>query len=499
MSALDRFLGRFTMYRLVIAVLALLAGWSVVAATTGRLDPAIFAVGPMLLTLGVLLITSVISNEIFGRLVGAQPHLDSAVITALLLWFLYWPTSDPKTLGWLAAVAMLATWSKYLITIRRRHLVNPAAAGVVLATLIGWVAGIDAIPYPTWWAASEILLPVVLVGTALILRRTRRMGLGLVFCTVAVPLVVSGLVAFGSPLGEALWTAVTAYPIVFFAGFMLSEPLTLPPRRHQQWALGALAAVIFAWPSWSFAAFGSSTAIGPFESTYELALVVTGALGFLLGPRGQIGLTLRERRRLGKDVYEYWFDADRPLRFTPGQYLELHLPHRRADGRGVRRILSIASAPGPEVAVAVREPENASSFKRALAQAGPGSRWTATSVHGDFVLPRGDAKVALIAGGIGITPFMSQLRAGVGGRDVVLVYGVRDEHDVPYAEELAALGVDVRLVVGDVLDGDTVAGRVLDLDERIAYISGSPAMVDATRRALRGRVRRIRIDHFLGY
>lgn len=222
-------------------------------------------------------------------------------------------------------------------------------------------------------------------------------------------------------------------------------------------------------------------------------------MSFLLGPRGQIGLTFRERRPLGGDVYEYWFDADRPLRFTPGQYLELYLPHGRADGRGMRRILSIASAPGREVAVAVREPEGASSFKRALAQADAGSRWTATAVHGDFVLPRDDAKVALIAGGIGITPFMSQLRAGVGDRDVVLVYGVRDETDVPYADELADLGVDVRVVVGDVLDADSIAAAVPDLDERIAYVSGSPAMVDTIRRALRGRARRIRVDHFLGY
>ncbi|MFD1859325.1 oxidoreductase [Aeromicrobium camelliae] len=499
MSTLDRFLSRFTMYRLVIAVLAVVGVWALVAAAAGWLDPSIFGVGPMLLTLAVLVVASAISNEVLGRVVGARPHRDSAIITALLLWFLYWPTTEPATLGWLAVVALLATASKYVIAVRRRHLVNPAAAGVVLATLLGWAAGIDAMPFTTWWAASEILFPVVLVGALLILRRTRRVSLGLVFAAVAVPLVVSGLTAFGSSVSDALWTAVTAYPVVFFAGFMLSEPLTLPPRRHQQWAVGVLAAVIFAWPLWSFAAFGTSTAIGPFEGTYELALVATGLVSFLLGPRGQIGLTFRERRPLGGDVYEYWFDADRPLRFTPGQYLELYLPHGRADGRGMRRILSIASPPGREVAVAVREPEGASSFKRALAQADAGSRWTATAVHGDFVLPRDDAKVALIAGGIGITPFMSQLRAGTGDHDVVLVYGVRDGNDVPYADELAALGVDVRLVVGDVLDADSIAAAVPDLDERVAYISGSPAMVDTIRRALRGRARRIRVDHFLGY
>lgn len=500
MTALDRLLGRVTMYRLVIGTLGGVGVWAFVAAAAGWLDPSIFGLGAMLATLVVLLTASLLSNAVIGRLAGARPHADSAVITGLLLWFLYWPSSDPLTLGWLALAAVLASLSKYLIAVRRRHLVNPAAAGVVLLTLIGWLAGIDSVVYPSWWAASEVLFPVVLVGALLVLRRTRRLSIAVVFALVAAPLVVWGLVAFGSAPAEALRTAFVAYPIVFFAGFMLSEPLTLPPRRWQQAAAGVVAGAVFAWPLWSFAALGGYTPIGPFESTYELALVVSGLVGFAFGQRGRIGLTLRERHPLGGDVFEYWFDADRPLRFVPGQYLELHVPHASADGRGSRRPISIASAPGKQVALAIREPGKASSFKRSLAAASAGSRWTATAVHGDFVLPSDPAqKVLMVAGGIGITPFMSQLRAGVGERDVALVYGVRDGDEVPYAAELQLLSVNVHLVVGDVLDGETIAAAVPDLHERVAYVSGSPVMVDAVRRSLRGRVRGVRVDHFTGY
>ncbi|OUZ07073.1 hypothetical protein BHE97_17975 [Aeromicrobium sp. PE09-221] len=488
------------MYRLVIVVLGVFGGWALIAAGAGWLDPGIFSVPAMLLTLAVMLGASIAANAVIGRLAGASPHLDSAVITGLLLWFLYWPSSDPRTLGWLALVAVLAQASKYVIAVRRRHVVNPAAAGVVLTVLIAWAAGADSMPYTTWWAASEILLPVAVVGALVVLRRTARYDIAAIFLLVATPLTVWGLIAFGTDTGTAIRQAFSAYPLVFFAGFMLSEPLTLPPRRVQRWMLAALAGALFALPLWSFAAFGSFTPIGPFESTYELTLVVTGILAFAFGQRGRVGLTLRERRPMGSDVYEYRFAADRPLRFEPGQYLELHLPHGRADSRGARRMLSIASPPGSEVCVAIREPEDASSFKKALAALPAGARLAATGVSGDFLLPRDPGeKVLLIASGIGITPFMSQLRAGGVRRDVRLLHHVRAGEVQPYAEELAALDVDAQVVSGDLPGWDEVLALVPDAAEREVYLSGSPASVDALRRELRGRVRRIRTDRFLGY
>lgn len=500
MTALDRLLARVTMYRLLIVVLGVLGLWAIIAAAVGWLDPGIFGVPAMLLTLVVILGVSIAANAAFGRLAGASPHLDSAIITGLLLWFLYWPSTDPRTLGWLSLVAVLAQASKYVIAVRRRHVVNPAAAGVVLTMLLGWAAGADTMPYTTWWAASEILLPVALIGALVVLRRTARFDLAAIFLLVATPLTVWGLTAFGTDLGTAVRQAFSAYPLVFFAGFMLSEPLTLPPRRIQRWVLAAIAGALFALPLWSFAAFGSFTPIGPFESTYELTLIVTGVLAFAVGQRGRIGLTLVGRRAMGSGVYEYRFEADRPLRFRPGQYLELHLPHAGTDSRGARRALSIASPPGGEVCVAIREPEDASSFKQALAASSPGARVVATGVSGDFLLPRDPrAKVLLIASGIGITPFMSQLRAGAADRDIRLIHHVRAGEVQPYAEEIAALDLDARVVDGHLPGWDEIAGLVPDLAEREVYLSGSPAAVDSMRRALRGRVRRLRTDRFLGY
>ena len=492
MTFLDRQLGRFTMYRLVTLVLVALAVVAVVQSALGVLDTSIFSVGAMLVTLAVMVVASVVANVLFGRSVGAHPHLESSVVTALILWFLYLPSTDAETLGWLALVAALAQASKYAFAWRGRHVVNPAAAGVVLSLAIGWATGWP-IPFTGWWVASESLFWFVLVGAVVVLYRTRRLALGAIFVVIAAAVTLWWQTDFGADLGAALSFTAYSTPIVFFAGFMLSEPLTLPPRRRQQLAVAALAGVLFTWPLLTSLLFGEPWTVEPFTSTYELTLVVTGLVALALR-QGSRTLVLRERRPLGGDVVEYAFTPDRPLRFEPGQYVELDVPHR-ADARGWRRMFSVLSAPGDEVVLSTRHPAPGSTYKQALAALEPGDRVRVTAVHGDFTWPA-DGKVLLVGAGIGVTPFLSQLAAHP-GRDVVVVLGERD--DQPYVTELEDSAARVVRLPVDDLDGDAIAAAVPDLAERTALVSGRPDFVDAVARQLRGRVKRIKRDHFLGY
>ncbi|EFQ82193.1 oxidoreductase NAD-binding domain protein [Aeromicrobium marinum DSM 15272] len=511
-NRLDDLLGRATMYRLVSVVLGFIAAVAVVLASTERLDPTIFEPGAMMLTLLVLMVASLAASRLCATIWRTTPHLESAVITALLLWFLYWPSTDPTTLAWLAAAAALAHLSKYVIAWRGRHVLNPAAAGAALLVLAGEV--LDSVPLTTWWAASEALFPFVLVGAGLVLYRTGRFELAAVFAVLAAVLTYWGVSGFISDTGDALSFVVYSTPIVFFAGFMLSEPLTLPPRRRQQVAVAAVAAVVFTWPLFSQRVLDDPFALGPFEGTYELALVVANVIAFGLGQRGGLRLDVREVRPLAGDVWEIVFEPQRPVRFVAGQYLELDLPHPGADRRGSRRMFTISSPPGAAtVTVAVRVPEVSSSFKQALLALEPGTVVTATGVHGDFVWPDAGRPVVLVAGGIGVTPFLSQLRADR-DRDAVLVYGVPDADEVPYRDELVDVGARVVLVApappadlpegwrhvpAPFVTGDTVADAVPDLASRSAFVSGPPAMVDAVRQSLRRRCAAVHTDHFTGY
>jgi ferredoxin-NADP reductase len=492
----DTAIGRVTMYRLVSILLGFLAAVSLALSATG-----ILFFSPLELTAGLLVAVgvSMIANRLVAPLFRVSPHMESALITGLLLFFIFRPSIEPLELVATAAAALVATLSKYLIAVRGRHLFNPAAFGAV-------IVGVTGLGVSWWWVGSTVMLPAVAIAALLVLYRTRRVALAGVFILVSVAAVVVQLLGDGMPVAAALATPFTSYPVVFFAAFMLTEPLTLPPRRWQQLAEAAIVGLLFALP------YG----LGPVFSTPELALVIGNLLAFLAGQRRGIRLVLESRLQLTPTVVELWFRPATPLHFAAGQYVELSVPHRSPDARGSRRMFSIATAPAdPMVAVAYREHEPQSSFKTALARLEPGAVVRATGIWGDFTLPADVTKpLVLVAAGIGITPFLSQLndlrRAGE-KRDLILVYAVSGPREIAHRAELEQIGVRVILAAPEPPDvlpsGWTYLGRgrltaerlsaaIPDLPERTALISGPPGLVDALRPVFGRRAKK---DYFSGY
>ncbi|NKF15410.1 flavodoxin reductase, partial [Rhizobium sp. BUS002] len=77
--------------------------------------------------------------------------------------------------------------------------------------------------------------------------------------------------AIGFDAGSALSFAILQSPFLFLGAFMLSEPLTLPPRRWQQFSVAALVGVLAGWPI----AVG-----GLFTLGQERALLIGNLLAF---------------------------------------------------------------------------------------------------------------------------------------------------------------------------------------------------------------------------
>jgi ferredoxin-NADP reductase len=498
---LDRALGRVTMYLLVIIALAVLGVAALVGSLIGQIS---YPVPDVLLSALVLLLATVASNRLIGRLVRITPQTSSAVITALLLLFIFAPTHDPAGLWTLAIAGVLASATKYLLAVRGRHVLNPAAAA---AFIVGLVPPLLGATFVTWWVGTAFLLPFAAVGALAILFRTRKLWLGLTFVVVATLGWGLTFAAHGSAFAAGASFALLQYPAVFVAGFMLSEPLTLPPRRWQQLAEAALVGAVFAL---SFSAFGVVS------SSPQFALLVGNVVAFFFGQRRGIRLTYVGKTRLTPTSWELEFAPRHPVRFAPGQYLELTLPHRRTDSRGWRRVFSIASAPGGNLRFGIRVPQSPSTFKRALLELEPGTRVAATSVGGDFVLPAGESPLLLVAGGIGITPFIAHLESLAGSRrDVVVVYAIGTPDDLAYAPTLARAGCAVTVVCAERpaklptgfawvpsarLDAEQLLAAVPDARSRHTFLSGSPAMVGSLRRALRrAGVRFVHTDVFFGY
>ncbi|MDT0167568.1 oxidoreductase [Pseudarthrobacter sp. BRE9] len=499
--------GRFTMYRVVLVVLAVLAAYSLLLNVLGWLT---FGIPEMLAHLVLCLGLTYAANRALGALFRVSPHTESSLITGLLLYFLFWPSLQPMDLAGVALACVLASASKYALAWRGRHIFNPAAAGA-------FATGLTGLNIATWWAATPAMLWLLVPGVLLVLYRTRKVLMASVFTLVATAVITLELLRSGMTTDMGIYQALAQRPVLFFVGFMLTEPLTLPPRRRQQLALAAVVGVLFAVP-WN---------LGLFANSPEAALLAGNLLAFLAGQRGAVKLRLAGTRQLTPATTEFSFEPARPVRFLPGQYMEVDLPQARPDGKGRRRVFSLTGSPGERlVKFAVRTAGPLSGAKEALLALRPGDEMAATAVGGDFLLPRDPRRpVLLIAAGIGITPFVSHLSSGgLRDRDAILLLLARSADEVAYAEELRDSGIRVLVwvadgsrppsglasaaanpgpgdrLVGNRLDGETLAALVPDIAAREVYVSGSPASVASLRRAAKSAgARRVRTDSFSGY
>jgi ferredoxin-NADP reductase len=496
---LDHITGRVTMYRTVTLSLVAITVYAFVLSLLGT-QYLFYRPLELLAALAVAVIASIGSSFAVSRIFRAQSHLESALITGLLLFIILLPSTEPLELLYIAIAAVVASLSKYVLAWRGRHIFNPAAIGAVAVTATGLTSS-------GWWVANPYILPLVAIAAFVILYRTRRLDMGAVFIAVALIVYAIRWVAFGDSPIEGIRIALTSVPVIFFAGFMLSEPLTMPPLKRQQLGYALTVALLFS------IAFH----VGPVFSTPQLALVIGNLIAFFFGQRRDIRLSLVEKTQLTPTTWEFSFRPARPVRFTPGQYMELTVPHRKADLKGLRRVFSISSAPGEVITFALKITDEVSSFKQALLALEPGSTVRGTLVAGDFVLPEPSTPLLLVAGGIGITPFASQLahdQASGLSRDVVVAYAVSDPAELAYSDLLKSSGARVIvsaptkpatlptgwIYAGTRLTGEVLSEHVPDLASRRTFISGPPALVNTLRVTLRKLgAKRVTTDYFSGY
>ncbi|KAA9105643.1 FAD-dependent oxidoreductase [Microbacterium rhizomatis] len=507
-------LGRVSMYRLVYVALGALAVVALVLSFFSLVSPEPLE---LVVTIAVLSVVCVAVDAATQRVLRRPWRIESSLITAFILLFVLRPTLEPIALAGIALAGAVASLSKYVLAWQGRHIFNPAAVGAaVLAIAAIWVPSLGT---PAWWVGTPAMAaPVILAGLA-VLWRTEKVRVILVFLVVAVAVALvrtsaqyqsAGLEIDGLTL---FWQVLWSSPFLFLGAFMLSEPLTLPPRRWQQFTVAIVVGALAGWP----------IDLGVISLGQERALLIGNAIAFAFALRTAVELVLVSRAMRTDSVQELTFRARRPLRFLPGQYLELEVPHPHPDARGTRREFSIASAPEdlPNLRIAFREsPASAkaqSSYKKALAAVPDGGQLAVTGIWGDFVLPKkSTVPLLMVAAGIGVTPFVSQLnhmRLAAEDRDVVLVYVATSAAELAFREELEASGVPVVVFTRDRpadlprhwfwaqgvrLNADGLLKVVPDISARHAFISGPPGLIADLAPALE-RARSLTTDAFSGY
>lgn len=134
-------------------------------------------------------------------------------------------------------------------------------------------------------------------------------------------------------------------------------------------------------------------------------------------------------------------------------------------------------------------------FSRALAGVKPGTFALAEGPFGAFTAEaRTRDRVALIAGGVGITPIRALLEDLRG--DVVLIYRAEQADDLLFRDELDALarerGITIHYLLGDhrapgsahLLSREHLRGLIPDIAHRDVYLCGPAGMIRAVHRVL---------------
>lgn len=205
--------------------------------------------------------------------------------------------------------------------------------------------------------------------------------------------------------------------------------------------------------------------------------------------------------------------------YKPGQFFFLTI---KINGQEAIHHFSFSSSPADKGYIEFTKRITPHDFSQALDRMPVGGWAHLQGPEGDFVLPAEGTKVALLTGGIGITPARSMLRYIVQRKlnyDVVLLYGNGTFEEIVFRDELDELAASHRSVrVEHVLSGPNIPpgwkgkagliskGLILemvpDYTERRFYMSGPPKMVMALVEqlsALRISQGRMMRDSFTGY
>lgn len=209
--------------------------------------------------------------------------------------------------------------------------------------------------------------------------------------------------------------------------------------------------------------------------------------------------------------------------FQPGQHLTLRA---EIDGEDVRRNYSLCVAPDEgQLKVAIKRIAGGRFSNWAAENLKPGITLQVMPPHGIFTIdfsPERAAHYVGIAGGSGITPVLSLLKAALAQEPrsrFTLIYGNRDCNSMMFLEELWALKnrhmnrLSLINILSDELDDvelfngflnrekcDAILGTLYDLaDVRAFFICGPGPMMDAAEMVLHGKgitADRILIERF---
>jgi ferredoxin-NADP reductase len=215
---------------------------------------------------------------------------------------------------------------------------------------------------------------------------------------------------------------------------------------------------------------------------------------------------LTKKEEASEGTMAFYFTKPQGFDFQAGQFIDLTLiGPAETDAEGNTRAFTLASPPYEDYLMVATRLRN-TAFKRVLRDAPMGLEVSVEGPMGSFTLHRNTAKPAVfLAGGIGITPFLSIIRQAAkeqAQRTIHLFYSNRRPEDSAFLEQLAGLALEstgIHLVAtmtemeksqrpwagekGFIYKA-MLLRNIPSLIGPIYYIAGPPGMVAAMRQTL---------------
>ncbi len=474
---LDRFLDTTTMYKIILYALLLLIIQAFIGAFLGFVS---FSFAELLVSLLVISSVTLCSHFLFRKLYSAEVSAESSYISLFILFLILAPSTEKGDILMMAAASFIMVASKYVVAYRLRHIFNPVAFSLVFLGVLGSTLSI-------WWVGAVYFFPTVFLLAFLMLRKLKYYSLFFSYVISSLLTVTAYALFSGRGIDEAFTQHLISWPFLFFGIIMVTEPFTMPARNLTQGIYGALVGVLSSFPY----------AFPPLYSSPELALILGNIFAFTVSLKTKPLLFFKEKKQIAQNTFEFTFTKKEPIPYISGQYMQWSLPHHKEDVRGTKRYFTIASSPYDEdIKLGVKILDNGSTFKKELADLQKGDTLLVNSIRGDFVLPADTTKaVVCIAGGIGITPFISMLRTLLHTkekRSLSLFYFVNQREDIAYKDVLQEVKDTLGITTVVSLSKETAEGyesgmltkemlgvHIKSITDTYFYISGPPMMVSA--------------------
>lgn len=217
------------------------------------------------------------------------------------------------------------------------------------------------------------------------------------------------------------------------------------------------------------------------------------------------------------DVVSYRFPRPAELAYKPGQYFFVNI---KQGDKELSHHFSFSSSPTENDFIEFTKKFTDHEYSVVLKASKVGDWARIDAPYGKFTFEGEFPKIALLAGGIGITPLLSICKNATDKHldsKITVFYGNRSENDIAFRDELEAIqeqnknlkiihilnqpSVNWKGPTG-VVTADLIRNELPDFKENIFYCCGPPGMVTAIQSMIKSlglSESQLKLEYFVGY